>query len=221
MAEYCHLTQFSRSTHSQKFHCQNWHLTFPEKIAFRFPFKKLDFSRIISFLCLVVVVWGKPLKIGEPMPVKVEPPPPANSKQLGATTTLLYNGSRFKGSQKSKGNSYEVEVVLQVSLMAIIALWSMSSVGLHLWIWENSTRRCMARWDGPLSRDSSNTIPREQPQALLRPFPGSTGQNLCVTWETFMVSPRSCDSGILLSWQFCFPIQFRENEMIFFSIGNE
>lgn len=51
------------------------------------------------------------------MPVRVEyaPPPPANSKQLGVHNTLLYNGSRFKGSQKSKGNSYEVEVVLQVS----------------------------------------------------------------------------------------------------------
>ncbi|XP_059618750.1 glucose-induced degradation protein 4 homolog [Phlebotomus argentipes] len=48
------------------------------------------------------------------MPVKVEPPPPANSKQLGVpNVTLLYNGSRFKGSQKSKGNSYDVEVVLQ------------------------------------------------------------------------------------------------------------
>lgn len=51
------------------------------------------------------------------MPVKVEitPPPPANSKQLGVTKTLLYNGSKFDGSQKSKGNSYAVEVVLQVS----------------------------------------------------------------------------------------------------------
>jgi len=49
------------------------------------------------------------------MPVRVEivPPPPANSKQPGVTKSLLYNGSRFQGSQKSKGNSYEVEVVLQ------------------------------------------------------------------------------------------------------------
>lgn len=52
------------------------------------------------------------------MPVKVDvvPPPPANSKQPGVTKSLLYNGSRFQGSQKSKGNSYDVEVVLQVSL---------------------------------------------------------------------------------------------------------
>lgn len=50
------------------------------------------------------------------MPVKVDvvPPLPANSKQPGVTGTLLYNGSRFQGHQKSKGNSYEVEVVLQV-----------------------------------------------------------------------------------------------------------
>lgn len=52
------------------------------------------------------------------MPVKVDvvPPLPANSKQPGVTGTLLYNGSRFQGHQKSKGNSYEVEVVLQVKL---------------------------------------------------------------------------------------------------------
>lgn len=52
------------------------------------------------------------------MPVKVEitPPPPSQSKQLGFPKTLLYNGSKFEGSQKSKGNSYAVEVVLQVSI---------------------------------------------------------------------------------------------------------
>ena len=51
------------------------------------------------------------------MPVRVDivPPPPNNSKQLGVTKSLLYNGSKFRGSQKSKGNAYEVEVVLQVS----------------------------------------------------------------------------------------------------------
>lgn len=53
------------------------------------------------------------------MPVRVEcaPPPPQNSKQLGVKNGLLYNGSRFKGSQKSKGNAYEVEVVLQVKII--------------------------------------------------------------------------------------------------------
>lgn len=53
------------------------------------------------------------------MPVKTEmssldPPPPANSGQPGVTRSLLYNGSRFQGHQKSKGQSYDVEVVLQV-----------------------------------------------------------------------------------------------------------
>ncbi|GJQ80923.1 hypothetical protein Trydic_g4740 [Trypoxylus dichotomus] len=49
------------------------------------------------------------------MPVKVDvtPPPPENSKQQGVTRSLLYNGSRFHGYQKSKGNAYEVEVILQ------------------------------------------------------------------------------------------------------------
>ena len=76
------------------------------------------------------------------MPVKVvqsevTPPFPVNSKQVsryqitcrlitthlklysyvqpGVSRTLLYNGSRFTGHQKSKGNQYDVEVMLQVS----------------------------------------------------------------------------------------------------------
>jgi hypothetical protein len=52
------------------------------------------------------------------MPVKVtqsqiSPLPPIKSKQPGVTTSLLYNGSRFIGHQKSKGSQYDVEVVLQ------------------------------------------------------------------------------------------------------------
>lgn len=60
--------------------------------------------------------------VNDTMPVKVDivPPPPANSKQPGVTRSLLYNGSKFQGHQKSKGNSYEVEVVLQVSLSYLI-----------------------------------------------------------------------------------------------------
>lgn len=56
------------------------------------------------------------------MPVRVDitPPPPANSKQPGITKSLLYNGSKFQGFQKSKGNSYEVEVVLQVRFENVI-----------------------------------------------------------------------------------------------------
>jgi len=44
------------------------------------------------------------------------PPPPINTRQLGVVTSLLYSGSKFRGHQKSKGNSYDVEVVLQVRL---------------------------------------------------------------------------------------------------------
>jgi glucose-induced degradation protein 4 len=52
-----------------------------------------------------------------PVPREVTEIPLRNgSKQIGINKTLLYNGSSFKGYQKSKGNSYEVEVVLQVSL---------------------------------------------------------------------------------------------------------
>jgi len=41
------------------------------------------------------------------------PPLLANSCQLGSPCTILYNGSRFAGHQKSKGNCYDVEVLLQ------------------------------------------------------------------------------------------------------------
>lgn len=41
------------------------------------------------------------------------PPPPINTQQPGVATSLLYSGSKFRGHQKSKGNSYDVEVVLQ------------------------------------------------------------------------------------------------------------
>ena len=49
-----------------------------------------------------------------PMDVVPPPPPPAKSKQPGVSRSLLYNGSKFKGHQKSKGNQYDVEVILQV-----------------------------------------------------------------------------------------------------------
>ena len=49
-----------------------------------------------------------------PMDVVPPPPPPATSKQPGVSRSLLYNGSKFKGHQKSKGNQYDVEVILQV-----------------------------------------------------------------------------------------------------------
>ena len=57
----------------------------------------------------------EPMPVREiPMDVVLPPPPPAKCKQPGVTHSLLYNGSRFKGHQKSKGNQYDVEVILQV-----------------------------------------------------------------------------------------------------------
>lgn len=47
--------------------------------------------------------------------VSLNPPPPISTQQPGVTTSLLFSGSQFRGHQKSKGNSYDVEVVLQVS----------------------------------------------------------------------------------------------------------
>ena len=55
-----------------------------------------------------------------PVPLTVEVPFKENSKQVGVNKTLLYNGSRFRGFQKSKGNSYDVDVVIQVGLAQII-----------------------------------------------------------------------------------------------------
>uniref|UniRef100_A0A667Y3U8 GID complex subunit 4 homolog n=1 Tax=Myripristis murdjan TaxID=586833 RepID=A0A667Y3U8_9TELE len=47
-------------------------------------------------------------------PASLIPPAPINTHQPGVATSLLYSGSQFRGYQKSKGNSYDVEVVLQV-----------------------------------------------------------------------------------------------------------
>ncbi|XP_059140290.1 glucose-induced degradation protein 4 homolog [Physella acuta] len=44
---------------------------------------------------------------------ELDPPTPAYSSLMGIPTSLLYNGSRFQGHQKSKKNRYDVEVVLQ------------------------------------------------------------------------------------------------------------
>lgn len=57
------------------------------------------------------------------MRVDIVPPPPVNSGQPGITRSLLYNGSRFQGHQKSKGNSYEVEVILQVKFQFFFSNW--------------------------------------------------------------------------------------------------
>lgn len=50
----------------------------------------------------------------------VQPLPPIKSKQPGVTNSLLYSGSRFVGHQKSKGNQYQVEVILQVRYFYVV-----------------------------------------------------------------------------------------------------
>jgi hypothetical protein len=47
------------------------------------------------------------------MDVNIPALAPIKSKQPGVTNSLLYSGSRFVGHQKSKGNQYDVEVILQ------------------------------------------------------------------------------------------------------------
>ncbi|KAJ6220055.1 hypothetical protein RDWZM_005867 [Blomia tropicalis] len=41
------------------------------------------------------------------------PPPLINSSQLGVAQSTLYNGSKFYGTQASKGSNYQVEVIFQ------------------------------------------------------------------------------------------------------------
>ena len=42
-------------------------------------------------------------------------------RQMGYPVTPLHSGSRFKGYQQSKGNKYQVEVILQVCLTRAFA----------------------------------------------------------------------------------------------------
>lgn len=65
-------------------------------------------SRKLRFLDVVSLFLQMPVRL------ELDPPPPANSVQAGVATSLLYSGSKFRGSQKSKGNCYDVEVILQV-----------------------------------------------------------------------------------------------------------
>ena len=56
------------------------------------------------------------VKTSAEMPGKIALNPlPPGTKQPGLAQSLLYSGSRFQGHQKSKGNRYDVEVVLKVS----------------------------------------------------------------------------------------------------------
>ncbi|ESN91867.1 hypothetical protein HELRODRAFT_194499 [Helobdella robusta] len=54
--------------------------------------------------------YGKVVSMKEKL--DIEPIPPANSKLQGVVEWPLYNGARFEGHQKSKGSSYDVEVIL-------------------------------------------------------------------------------------------------------------
>ena len=82
-----------------------------------FAFHVTEFEPIIIRLCIETWAVGTimPVRVTcPPMDVVPPPPPPAKSKQPGVSRSLLYNGSKFKGHQKSKGNQYDVEVILQV-----------------------------------------------------------------------------------------------------------
>ncbi|XP_049601221.1 glucose-induced degradation protein 4 homolog isoform X1 [Syngnathus scovelli] len=75
----------------------------------------------------MTVADGDPLPLAMPVPVEcclapdaarpspgsLVPPGPINGQQPGVATSLLYSGSQFRGYQKSKGNAYDVDVVLQ------------------------------------------------------------------------------------------------------------
>lgn len=63
------------------------------------------------------------------------PPPPINTQQPGVATSLLYSGSQFRGHQKSKGNSYDVEVVLQVTRATLLLRMSSRLVCCAPVIW--------------------------------------------------------------------------------------
>lgn len=52
-----------------------------------------------------------------PVPRETEVPFRENSKQVGVVNQGLSSGSIFRGFQKSKGNSYEVEVIIQVIMI--------------------------------------------------------------------------------------------------------
>lgn len=84
--------------------------------------------RACSFKRFVV----KTAKEDEKMPGKVAANPlPPSTKQPGLAQSLLYSGSRFQGHQKSKGNRYDVEVVLQVCVRLVLFYFSSVIFNLH------------------------------------------------------------------------------------------
>lgn len=79
------------------------------------------------------------------MPTKttLDPPVPANNKSIGIYRSLLYNGSKFVGFQKSKGNSYEVEVSLQVLVLQFSCAFNSN---LAVFIILKMTTNSMSTW---------------------------------------------------------------------------
>ena len=98
-----------------------------------------------------------------PSSASLVPPAPINTHQPGVTTSLLYSGSQFRGYQKSKGNSYDVEVVLQVMLFShcvtghssifflidVTNLSDVSSVFFVLVVIHSSHNRLTSFWSRP------------------------------------------------------------------------
>lgn len=82
------------------------------------------------------------------------PPPPINTQQPGVVTSLLYSGSKFRGYQKSKGNSYDVEVVLQVGAWGgYLTVWPAADVSDERWddwqLGDEWARACCQHSAGP------------------------------------------------------------------------
>ena len=90
--------------------------------SFLTEFQSIIIHRIIHYW----FVGTMPVRV-PPMDVVPPPPPPAKSKQPGVSRSLLYNGSKFKGHQKSKGNQYDVEVILQVKSLVCKITFPISS----------------------------------------------------------------------------------------------
>lgn len=89
---------------------------------------------------------------------KVVPLLPAKKTDYGMPRSLLFNGSRFVGSQKSKGNCYDVEVVLQVR--TVISLESSNDLFLArgrgkrvlMWVFDDQrSHRRLSSFDYVLS----------------------------------------------------------------------
>ena len=111
--------------------------------------------------------------------------------QPGVSRTLLYNGSRFTGHQKSKGNQYDVEVMLQVTSSdkrfcfadKIFILERWWGERIHLRIFKNQEP------DGRVSRDGDilwrrnnhwqTSIPHEKMGRRRRCWQKTLGDMIC------------------------------------------